>query len=233
MIMNSTFGNLFSHRQNVPRATKRALTALIDTDFAQSALAAAEQQSLADRKDLNEKITQLAEAYTANVAKPAKKRLDAQQAYEKSVQAMHSAHKAWMQAESELYSFDYSYQAETHFAERELLETADSRLAEMLTILSQLDDDGRNRVHYSAVSERTMFGTKLKHFNNLIEIQSARAVLLDCMTRCREMQLRAVSFKDVSTALAAMCALLVDILRTLSLQAPIIKDGEVVNPSRL
>ena len=222
---------ILTGRLALPRDMQSRLSALLDSGVAVQLMDEAERKGIEARAALVGKIAQLSKAHVANVGKPAKKTFEAKRSYEMSVSAMHLAHKEWMQAESELYAFESSLQQQVNVAERDLLQSSDPRLSEFLSILAQKDDDVRNRVHYVAVPERKMFGTQLKHFNNVEAIQSARAVLLDCMTRCREMQMRPVSAADISKALAAMCALLGDALATLDVRAPMIKDGELVDPS--
>ena len=233
--MKSPFANLFSYPANVPRTTQRRLTALVESGVADELLDAVERKTLVARTAQVEKKSQLDKAYAAGVGKIAKGVSEAQRAHEASVRAMHEAHNALMQANAAAYAFDHAYQVGTFDADRVLLESADPRLAEMLAILSQLDDDARNKLvhHYLPTGNSRFHGARFKYFNNLEEIDAARALLKDCMARCREMQLMPISSKDVLTALSEMFALLVDVLAPLNLKAPIIKDGEVVDPSRL
>ena len=230
--MKTSF-EIFADRLALPRDMKLRLSTLLDSDSAHQLVDEAERQGIAARTALIEKTAGLSKAYVANIGKPVKKALEAKRAYETSVSAMQLAHKEWMQAEGELYAFEYSGQVQVNTAERELLQSSDPRLSEFLSILAQKDDDVRNKVHYAAVPEPKMFGTRLRHFNNLEEIQSARAVLLDCMTRCREMQTQPLSSEKISKALAEMCASLVPALAPLDVKAPVVgKDNEVIDPSK-
>lgn len=229
--MKSPF-QIFADRVTLPRDLQSRLKILLDSGVADQLMDQEERRSIAARTSLVEKIAQITKAYAANVGLPTKNKLDAQRVYVTSVSAMQLAHKDWMAAESEMYAFEYPVQAQINAAERELLESSDPRLSEFLALLARKDGEARNKIQHRSVVERTRLVSQIKHHNNVDVIESARAVLLTCMNRCREMQMQPFSSAEISQELAAMCASMGEVLAPLGLQAPVInEDGEVVDPS--
>ncbi len=219
--------------QQLSPFVRKRLEVLAESTLADDLIAEDEKRRLARRRELMATLkaapAKHAKALAAAVAAKAKAEAD--------FDAAQVAAKAAMQAQQEAFrSFhaaEFGQSQEIGDAERELIETADPRLA---TAIFWLEDRGEwLRMAIDTWAEKSRGAGQISGEtvirSNLADVRVAMAEVRDQVNRLRALQLQAVTASEVEREISAAFAELEPVLAKFEMRAPTLEDHEV-KPAR-
>jgi hypothetical protein len=218
----------------IARLTGRKLAAavaLLDSGAADAALDAQEQQTLARRRTLTADLLAAPELHQAQIERAAGAYTDAVVRRVKAQAAMAEAWRLEAEAWSASISAQHSGVRAVVTIERDLIDTADGRLARMLFLLNVLDGNVRAALSFYALADPTRPALRPQYSSNLADTQAARRVIADCERQCTALLIDAVGYDDTTARLGNMCTELAGPLLLLELNSPQLgADGQLESP---
>lgn len=207
----------------IARLTGRKLDAalaLLDSGAADAALAAQETHTLARRRVLAADLLAAPGLHQTSAAKAA---ADYAQAVTRRIAAQAALAEAFRTEAATMgvnYSAQYSQVRAVADIEREMLETADSRIGRMLFLLEMIDCNARAALTFYPMGNPTRPGLRVEYNNNMGDVKAARRVIATCEQQCTTLLHAAVGFADSSALLGGMCSALAGPLSLLELNPP-------------
>ena len=207
-----------------------AALALLDSGAADKALDQQEQQTLTRRRAVAADLA-ATDSFQTVAAKAAAAYADAVARRVKAQTAMAEAWRIEAEAMGASYSAQYSEVRYVADIERELIATADGRLARMLFLLDVLDDNVRAALTFYPMGDPTRPGLRVEYNNNMEDVKAARRVIADCEGQCTRLQHDAIGYSDATAHLGSMCSALAGPLALIEMNPPQLgADGTLEAP---
>lgn len=223
--MKTSFADVME-KFNLPFAESARLVALAQSRTFDRLVEEEEKEVLKTRAELVARLAKL-HATRYDDASYSKACQDAQKALERAHLAYQAAGAACMAASGASFSHSYGLDSAINVIEHELRERADPRLQQFMFVAGQLRNPARIGFYAQSSYELTIFGRKKFVSSNIDAVEACMDAITECVTRCRALQLSAVSRTGVTEALQQMCQELGAVLRPMGIMAPVIVDGEI------